>query len=490
MRRTGNSWKGSIALLLAVVAGLPEASAQDLPLDPVEVDEPSSTPPDVGRDAEVESTTDAPAPLGSPPPAESEPAPPALPPEPPVEAPVEEKKGPPLTLTGSFFNRFEYRDGYDRLGVAGGRFPEGDFTVFRARLGLGVGPIDIGKGNAVIVQLSPQVSGSVGTIPSTIAEANLGVHEAYVGLKGRIYRLDVGIFEMDYGESLVIGNLDWHQTARRFQGARTRLASQPNDFYLDIFLTQLQEGLPLQSTPFASGDMYFMGVYSNVGPLLSKKLAWDLYALSELWPTVREQTNPDSTAVAHDTAMEVTLGSRLKVREGVVDYRAEGGIQLGKRLLPTGATPNVFAYHADAEVGMFFAEDKLRVSVHGAYASGDDPTTEINEGWNQLFPTAHKFLGLMDIIGARTNIGSGVLHLMYKPTTDLTFLVDGHLFWRPHTPADVSAYTGAEMNANVIYKIGGGLKFRSMYALFLPDGDSYPSTDPAHYVEIELRYDL
>ena len=36
--------------------------------------------------------------------------------------------------------------------------------------------------------------------------------------------------------------------------------------------------------------------------------------------------------------------------------------------------------------------------MEGLYASGNDPTTRgKNEGWDELFPTAHKFLGLSDV---------------------------------------------------------------------------------------------
>ena len=44
--------------------------------------------------------------------------------------------------------------------------------------------------------------------------------------------------------------------------------------------------------------------------------------------------------------------------------------------------------------------------------------------------------------------------------------------------------------------LGKGLVFKGLYGVFLPDHDFYPagmvmaSADPAHYFELEVRYDL
>jgi hypothetical protein len=412
----------------------------------------------------------------------------------PAEAPAPPSyRGPPLEVTGSFFNRFEYRDGYQNLGVARGRFPEGDQTVFRARLGLGVGPMDIGGGHSVFLQFTPQASGSFGTQPGTVGELNLGLHEAYMGLQGGLYRLQVGLIEMDYGDAMVIGNLDWHQTARRFQGARVRLAESADGWFVDLFATQLVEGVPFFQDPFGAGDHYFVGVYSDLGPLLAKGLTFDLYALSQLWPSTNPAPDPaDPTmTIDRDRASELTLGTRIKARTGPVDYRAETGVQVGSRIDPlTNQSVQARAYHGDAELGVHMLDDKLRVSAQGLYASGNDPGTDRNEGWNELFPTAHKFLGLMDVIGPRTNVGSAVAHIQVKPMPRLSMSLDGHLFFRPHRPDEAAPYAGAEADLNVLYIIGKGLKARGLYGVFVPGPAHYLSDRVAHYVELELRYDL
>ncbi|MDD9936574.1 MAG: alginate export family protein, partial [Myxococcales bacterium] len=154
---------------------------------------------------------------------------------------------------------------------------------------------------------------------------------------------------------------------------------------------------------------------------------------------------------------------------------------------------DAFAYHLDAELGVNVADDRVRIAGEGLLASGDDPsTTEDNEAYDHLFPTAHKWLGFSDIIGARSNVGSGVLHLVFKASEQVKLTADGHIFLRPQPTAATGndGYAGAEVDLGGVYAIGGGLKTRLGWAIFLPDEDHYGTTDPAHFVEAELRYDL
>jgi hypothetical protein len=145
--------------------------------------------------------------------------------------------------------------------------------------------------------------------------------------------------------------------------------------------------------------------------------------------------------------------------------------------------------------------DRLRVAVEGIYASGDDPsTTDKNEGWDELYPTAHKWLGLADVFTQgpvkRTNVASGVLHLTGKATKDLTVQADGHLFSRLEKVGGQEGFAGAEVDVGVAYALAKGLKVRGLYAVYLANSDFYPvapatgEADPIHFGELELRYDL
>jgi hypothetical protein len=209
-----------------------------------------------------------------------------------------------------------------------------------------------------------------------------------------------------------------------------------------------------------------------------------VYAFGQLWPTSSDAES------AQEQAFELTAGTRVKQRQGPIDYRLETGVQLGSRPADAGAARKALAYHAEAEVGAYLLADAIRTAIGGFYASGDDPDTMRNEGWNQLFPTAHKFLGVADIIGARTNITGGLARASYRLSSKLVLAADGHLFVRPHGADGTSTYAGTELDTGAAYTVGGGLKLRGGYSLFLPSKSQYGSSTPAHFAELELRYDL
>lgn len=490
----------------------PEAPPAEAPAEPeppplIEAEAPAPPPEPAAPPPEPAPTVPAPlAPL---------PLPPAPPPAPPVG----------LVPTGSFFGRYEARANYDDLGVSRGpRFIEGDALFYRARLGLATTPLSISDSAAVSLQFTPQAAGVLGTLPSTLTDATLGLHEGYLRIATSAVRFDLGRFELNYGDSLVIGSLDWNEFGRSFDGMRMRVApAGAAGYYVDVFATLLDEGRPDIITPFAGGDHYFVGVYAGLGPAIAAGLDLDVYVLGQIIPGVDAidlaPADPTNAPTDREGAAEGTLGVRVKQKVGMIDYRAEAGVQLGQRVgtFPTMAMgmpvpppaelPSVdtFAYHVDAEVGVTTLADTLRVGLEGMIASGDDPTTaDTNEGWNELYPTAHKFLGLADVFHQggqkRTNVGSAVLHVTGKPAPQLTLQLDGHIFTRLEgmTAMGEGGFAGAEIDAGAAYALGKGLSLRALYAVFVPGEDFYPQGPAAmtadeklaHYLEIELRYDL
>ncbi len=440
----------------------------------------------------------APAPPPAPiaPPAVAAEAPAPAPP-PPAAAP-----GAPIKTTGSFMTRYEIREGYKGLGRSAGRFQEGEATVYRARLGLRTAPIETG-GPDVVLQFTPQASGWIGET-STITDYDLGLHEGYLRLQGGGKSFDIGRFEMNYGDALVIGNLGWHQTARAFEGMRARVPASAG--WVDFFFTQVAEGRTL-SDPFGAGDQYFYGVYAGIGPAIAEGLALDLYALGQTAPGRGAVSNADNTGISQkvDPATEFTLGARVKNKAGILDYRLEAGLQFGSRPnvpaeIVYGPMPVVseavdsFAYQADGEIGVS-PKPGFRASVGGLVASGNDPDTEENEGWNQLYPTAHKFLGLADVFGGRTNVASANATISYAVSPKLILRAQGHAFWKLEAPGDADGFTGTELDTHAVVPLGSGLTLRGMYGLFLaneggafrPEGSD---DSAAHYLEIELSYAL
>lgn len=414
-------------------------------------------------------------------------------------APIDEATGPwPLTVTASTFSRFELREGYDTLGVSRGRFVEGDTTVYRVRLGLRTQPLRVTEDVRALVQFTPQASGQYGKT-ATVAEQNVGLYEGYFRVEGRSLALDVGRFSMNYGDSLVVGSLDWHQTGRSFEGARVRQVLDRG--WIDGFVTQTPraaettaEGHPTLNEPVFAGDTYFWGLYVAMGAYVRDTMDLDLYLLGSSSGKTRgvpvDAEDPEAGTFTRHSATELTFGVRAKDRiTAELDYRIEAGVQGGARPDPNDAgrtARSVTAYQVEGEVGLRFVEP-LRLALGGASASGDDPTsTDRDEGWNELYPTGHKFLGLMDVVGGRSNVWSAMAKLQAKLGESSVLNVDYHYFGRHYVPAQLGKRVGSEVDTYLVHKFGGPLSARALYGIFLPNQGHFGSSNAAHYGEAEL----
>lgn len=414
------------------------------------------------------------------------------------EAPPPEPSLSPLKIGTSTFSRFEYRENYDELGVSRPRFNEGDTTVFRARLTFQTAELDLGgiKGS---IYFAPQASGSWGTSGSggTVGEANVGIYEGYFKLAGEHLSFKAGRFAMNYGEALVIGNLDWHQSGRAFDGAM--FTAKAGKATIDAFFTQTAEGWPTQGQPFFAGDAFFWGAYGTLGPAITEGFDLDVYALGRTWGASNTTTDDGmgGTVTTHrDAATFVTIGARVKQKLGVFDYRAEADLQVGKTQNTAGGDAlEKMAYQGDLELGVAPVE-AFRLALGGAFASGNKAdSTDKDESYDELFPTTHKWLGLMDVIGFRTNVAAAIVKAQVNFTKTFGLNVDGHLFWRPEDGGlgrvnNDNAFAGAEIDAGLAKKIGKYSLVRGLYGIFIPGSDHYASNVAAHYVEIEggLRF--
>lgn len=428
----------------------------------------------------------------------------------PVVSPPDTLQAPAFKTTASFLTRYELRRGYEELGRSRGRFLEGDAGVYRARLGFRTEPLKTG-GPDVVLQFTPQASGWLGET-STIVDYQLGLHEGYLRLAqpGGNCWIDAGRFEMSYGDALVVGNLGWHQTARAFEGVRAHVAL--GRAWVDTFVTQVAEGRPL-SEPFGAGDTYFYGVYAGLGAAIAQQLDLDVYLLAQTSPGVAGQVDesglvggrPGAIAESIESASEFTLGARAKQHWGKYYYRVEAGVQRGHRpdwpaeasyySVPTQRLRvKSLAYQADAAVGATL-QPGLTVSLGGLIASGDDPSTARDEAWNQLYPTAHKFLGLADVFGARSNVASANAAVSFQAAKKLVLKLQGHAFWGRQVPIGFRKFTGGELDTHAIVALGKGLTLRGMYGLFVTHKKGRFARGPgagrvAQFLEMQLAFSL
>ena len=392
--------------------------------------------------------------------------------------------GPAWAPHGSFFSRWEPRRGYD-LGPAEGS----DYVRYRARLG--VDGSDLVRQGALSagVRWSAQAGGLYGIGGDTLDHPEVGAYEATLELRHGTQRLQVGRFEMSYGEEVIIGAVGWHHLGRSFDGLRWqwRPAQGPQ---VDIFATTLHEGatLGVLGTPLGAGDHYFTGLYVGLAPMLPAQLELDLYTLQRIRPaTDRPALGGEEAPEQLELAIEVTLGARFKGTFGMVDARAEGGVQRGHRRAAE-LRRDVAAWHGVAEVGVQPTSAWPRLALQAAYATGDDPDTADDEAWQTPFSTAHRWLGWTDIVGPRSNIQALSGHVSYRPLAALLLSTDVHHFTRPVGPEGSSAAFGTEVNVGAGYTLARGLIVRAAYGAFVPSSESFADDDDLrHFGELELR---
>ena len=394
--------------------------------------------------------------------------------------------GPTIRPLASTFTRYELRKGYDDLmvGAPACNGGDGDCFRFRFRLGLETG-LSLSDSVVATLRFLPQVAGfwAITGTSGGVLDPNLGLHIGSLALTiQQKLTVELGRFEMAYGEHVVIGTLGWHPNARAFDGVRVLYA--PGSIKLDAFFTVLNES---NSSELAENDRYFYGVYAALGGLLGDAYNLDVYALA-----LQSNDSVDAMGQRTDWSLRTHIGSRFKATLGMIGLRFEGGAQIGRMGLVSPAEANlILAGHILGEVGLNVADGLFRVALEGAFASGDNPdTTDTNEAYRQLFPTAHAFLGWSDVMGGRSNVVSGVLHLVLKPMQKLALSVDTHLFARPHPIPGADGYSGTEVDAQVLWKPLPGLRARAMYAVFVPNEGAFGSNDPVHYLELEVGYEL
>jgi hypothetical protein len=408
----------------------------------------------------------------------------------------------PLVYTGSFFSRYELREGYEEHGLGTLTSPrlhrEGDTFVYRARFGIETQPVRMGK-QAVSVKFVPQAHGTHSTqgTPTTGDSYDLRVQEAYMRLQGSGFRLDLGRFAMDYGDALVIGQSNWSEASRAFQGGRVRLTARDNpDYYTDIFATLVSEG-SLSTGSIFSGDQYFYGAYTGLGQL-GQGPNVDAYLLGRTWAGASGPSVEDPAVILdQDGATHLTIGGRVTQEISLFDYRLEAGLQFGQSLPPPGAAPqDHLAFQIDGGAGISPLKE-LRIGLGGTVLSGEeDPNDNVDRAWDELFPTGYASLGYTDVILQRSNILSGNLEVSYKAMGSLLLRSKAYLLARFVENLAGNRYVATEIDTDVIHTIGPGATLRGTYSIFLPSGDYWgadlnpPMGDPIHLFEAQLGYEF
>ncbi len=213
----------------------------------------------------------------------------------------------------------------------------------------------------------------------------------------------LGRQELLYGAQRLVSPLDWANTRRTFDGAKVMY--KEGDLAVDTFFTYF---VPVDVDDFdESGDSQaFYGTYATYGGYENFNV--DAYYLGY-----------DNQNASGDFSLH-TLGMRLNGAMGDWLWDVEGGPQFGRQ------SGRGFDHSATfATVGLGRKAKKLpggtTIWFYYDYASGDASAGDFN-GFNQLFPLAHKYFGFIDAV-QRSNIEAPNILLTMKPGPKWNFLM-------------------------------------------------------------------
>ena len=233
----------------------------------------------------------------------------------------------------------------------------------------------------------------------------------------------------------------------------------------------------------STSDTKLFGIYST-GPLPFVPVNLDAYWLSA-----------DNAGVTINATSgrerRQTIGARTwgKIGQTHPDFEIEGAGQFGR------------VGRGDVAAGMFTAVIGYTLPVPGLaarvyaefdYASGDGKPGGRVGTFNQLQPSAHSFLGYMDLIG-RQNIVNSLVGVTVSPVRDLTLSLQQYFFWRaserdalynkqggvlrPGT-GTTARYVGAEMDLLATYDFTRHLQGYAGYSRFFT-GEFIRKTGPS-----------
>jgi Alginate export len=298
--------------------------------------------------------------------------------------------------------------------------------------------------------------------------------------------------ELTFGHQRLVGVSDYTNVRRTFDGARSIVRA--GDWTINPFWAQhvvVRQYQPNTSTD----DEQLFGIYSTA-PAHLLPMNLDLYYLGV----------DNKTAAFNGTSgreKRYTLGLRMwgKIGETGFDFETEGAGQFGK----VGGS--------DVGAGMFTAvlgytlpvkEWSPRVYFEFDYASGDKKPGGNVSTFNQLYPSAHGFLGYIDYVG-RQNIISPNAGVEVTPVRDLKLSLQQYFFWRAsdrdalyNTGGAVTRpgtttralYIGAETDLLANYQFTYHLLGYMGYSYFFPGGFIHKTGrhKASNYVYAALEY--
>lgn len=329
---------------------------------------------------------------------------------------IQTKRVDALNISGGIQMRLE--SATNRQGVQG--VSQGETIYSRLRLAF-----SLKASERLKLKLTPQAAKVFGSSLSGVSTSGttnspgLTFHEATVTYKfSDKLSGEFGTQELSYGDELVLGALGWANNGRNFDALKFRYTVESGK--VDLFFSKINDnsdGVALsESTLRATDDKDLYGIYSSFS-INSFLNPFDMYLLHQ-----KDRSTNASPAEIN------TLGIRLLGDYNSFFYRMENTVQSGSGLED--------AYQHNFELGANTSFGKVSAEYGIA-----------GEEYEQLYPTAHKFLGIADVLGRR-NISFLALHYKNKIKSWLALGLSYHKFERLSDDVSAIKLTGGAWGTN------------------------------------------
>lgn len=417
-----------------------------------------------------------------------------------------------LIFDTQFNTRFEARDNNLDFNSAVNGPNDASWLLTRFRLGALFKPADWFKfyiQGQDIRELGGSRPNNVGANGAD-GDDNFDILQAWIDLGNEKQGLSLraGRQPFNYGDQRLLGNPQWLNSTRAWDGARLRYAT--HDWSLDLF-----SGSPVTfiNNQWNKSD-YFnthegrnaidSGLWFSSHTLIPWQSTTDFYLINQQLNKVRGAPGAPLGRVGKTNVW--SLGTLMKGDPKKLnhwDYDTEMVFQFGQA---GGLSHRAFAGHWGG--GYNFSHPwKPRLGVQYNYASGDkDPNDKRSTTVQNYFPGNHALYGFMDTT-AWMNMHNPQINFTLQPTEKLKIAADLMAFWnatngdawysantstlvRPVNAAakNASKYRGAEFDLNAWYKLNPHVTLQAGYSFFL--AGSYlaqtGASDNAHFGYAQL----
>lgn len=353
----------------------------------------------------------------------------------------------------------------DKPSIHGNTRVRGETTETQSLIGIRFrGYIRFQPREDVLTFLEPQFTKTHGDPSGTsgsLIDPNLSMHQAFLQYSPEAFLIVAGRKELAYGDHLVVGNVGWSNVGRSFDVVsgswKWNKSSQ-----LDLFASRIESA------------HHFSGVYLTIindnDKFLGPVDELDLYLF---YSVNRPELSKNQL---------YTFGIRSKSIFDWLSYRVEA---TGQATLP--------GYQIDLELG-YRVSPIVNTSIEYFRAHRD---------YVQLYPTGHKWLGIVDLF-SRRNIQGIRLGTNLK-IENFNAKIDYHYFMRTdvdspvynfsaasygstgsakHVGQEVDVVLGTHINPHLFLSLGGGVFFPSAYF----EQNSKSNNLYLAYLEVESRF--